>query len=866
MVSSYNVPMLPSDKLTAHFRIPAPTLAGLKRLKIETCRDLLYHFPSRYGTPGAEKSIGALVAGDYATVYGKVLSSETKKAYHRKIPMAEVVIEDDTGRLRATWFHQAYLAKKVRVDSVVRMTGTVTASKSGMLYMANPEFDEVASLPHGGGDRLFDTTALSMLPVYPERQGVTTLWLQHHIKRLLAERVHETIEDPLTQDLLDKYHLPSLANALIYIHAPQSEKDAEVARKRFAFEEVFLLQLERLALRKAFQSEPAYTIPVHKAALREFESRFPFPLTGAQERAIAAIADDFGRGQPMLRLLEGDVGSGKTAVAAASAFAVIAGNTKRKANELLQVAYMSPTEILATQHFFSFIKYFEHLNVPIALLTGSQCLKYPSKLSTEPTSISRPQLIKWIANGEIPILFGTHTLIQKKVVFKNLAYVIIDEQHRFGIEQRKALHRGKSRIGRGLDADTLKTPGLLHEDLTYKVRGALFAVYNRLGGGHKELIYQRALAEELSELKIPHKREQSISILYNDKKIGTYQPDFIVDDKVVLELKALPFLGTQPKQQLWYYLKSSPFELGLLANFSGKELEIKRVVYEKARQKESASNPRQSALVPHLLSMTATPIPRTLALTVHGDLDLTLLDELPAGRKTIETTIVGPQKRKTVYEAMRARLAEGRQAFVICPRIYEPDPDKEMALEAKSVTAEAARLARDVFPEYKVAILHGKASPAEKERVMDEFLAHKADILVATSVVEVGVNVPNATVILIEGAEHFGLAQLHQLRGRVQRSSHQPYCYLATETTSQKSLERLRALEGTTSGFTLAEADLALRGAGELVGGKQWGVSDIAMDALKNLKLVEAARKEAQAIVEKQDGIQKHRPRPVHLE
>ena len=707
--------MLPSDKLTDYFRIPAPTLAGLRKLKIETCRDLLYHFPSRYGVPGVVKSIAALMAGDYATVYGKVLSSETKKAWRRKIPMAEVVIEDDTGRLRATWFHQAYLAKKVRVGAIVRMTGTVSG-KFGNLYIANPEFEEVASLPHGGDDRLFDTSNLALLPVYPERRGVSSLWFQHHIKRLLLERVHEVIEDPLSGELLARYHLPSLATALVFIHAPQNEKDAQTARKRFAFEEVFLLQLERLSLREQYQEQPAYSIANAAHELANFTKRFPFPLTSAQERAIADILADFGRGFPMLRLLEGDVGSGKTAVAVASVFAVIAGNGKRKASELLQVAYMSPTEILATQHFQSFIKYFEHLNVPIALLTGSQCLKFPSKLSGGPTTISKAQLKKWVANGEIPILFGTHTLIQKSVQFKNLAYVIIDEQHRLGIEQRATLAR------------------------------------------------------------------------------------------------------------------------------------------------------KGKVCVPHVLSMSATPIPRTLALTVHGDLDLTLLDELPPGRKQIETSIVGPQKRKQVYEAMRARLGEGRQAFVICPRIFEPDPDKELALEAKSVVAEAARLAKDVFPEFRVAMLHGKATPKEKGRVMDEFLQHKGDILVATSVVEVGVNIPNATVILIEGAERFGLAQLHQLRGRVQRSSYQPYCYLATETTSQKSLERLRALEGSANGFALAEADLSLRGAGELIGGKQWGVSDIAMDALKNLKLVEAARKEAQAIIAARAGTKLHHNRLVHME
>ncbi|PIR46309.1 MAG: ATP-dependent DNA helicase RecG [Candidatus Vogelbacteria bacterium CG10_big_fil_rev_8_21_14_0_10_45_14] len=711
--------MNPADKLTAHFRIPPPVLSALTKLKIETVGELLYYFPSKYGAQGATKSINALTHGDFATVYGRIISSETKKAWKKNIPMAEVVIEDDTGRLRATWFHQAYLAKKLRMGSIVRMSGTVGGKQANALYMANPEFEEVPSLPEGGGDRLFDTAALALTPMYPERRGISSLWIQHHIKRILQTGVQERMDDPIAKDVLVRYHLPSLANAVLYIHMPRNEREAEAARKRFAFEEVYFLQIERLRLRENYRSESAWNIIADKKELSEFEERFTFPLTSAQKRAVLDIESDLKETHPMLRLLEGDVGSGKTAVAAMSAFAVVSSNASRKASETLQVAYMSPTEILATQHFHSFIKYFKHLDIPIALLTGSLALKYPSKtISGSPTSVPRPQLLKWIEEGVIPIVFGTHALIQKKVIFKNLAYVIIDEQHRFGIEQRGKLAR----------------------------KGAI--------------------------------------------------------------------------------------------------------------------------QMPHLLSMTATPIPRTLALTIHGDLDITLLDELPQGRKKIETKIVSPNMRAAVYEAIRTELRKDRQAFVICPRVFEPDPDKEDALIAKSVTAEAIRLKDNIFPEYRIASLHGKATPKEKEETMRKFLEHETDILVATSVVEVGVNVPNATVILIEGAERFGLAQLHQLRGRVQRSEHPPFCYLATETSSKKSMERLRALVSAKNGFELAEMDLSLRGAGELAGGKQWGVSDIAMDAIKNLRLVEAARKEAIEYVKQlpSSKSEKTKRKLVHME
>lgn len=363
-----------------------------------------------------------------------------------------------------------------------------------------------------------------------------------------------------------------------------------------------------------------------------------------------------------------------------------------------------------------------------AFLTGSGCYKFPSKVDRRGyTNISRPQLLKWVANGEIPILIGTHALIQKSVKWKNLAYAIIDEQHRFGTNQRGKLVQ------------------------------------------------------------------------------------------------------------------------------------------------------KNTGQAPHLLSMTATPIPRTLALTIYGDLDLSLLDELPAGRKEIITKIVPPSEaeRQKVYEDLRQQLAAGRQAYVICPRINEPDPSKASALQAKSAKAEQMRLQEKIFPEYKIALVHSKLKPADKEQVMSEFAQGKTNILVATSVVEVGVNVPNATSIIIEGAERFGLAQLHQLRGRVFRSSHQAYCYLFTETKSETSIKRLQALTQAKNGFELAELDLALRGAGLLAGDKQWGISDLGMEAIKNINLVSAARDSAQAIIKSDPDFAKHpaiakvlagRTRTLHFE
>jgi ATP-dependent DNA helicase RecG len=494
--------------------------------------------------------------------------------------------------------------------------------------------------------------------------------------------------------------LPTLKTALMWIHLPRKEQEAEVARKRFAFEEVFFIQLRKQRDRMLMEKNPAFMIDKDITDLEKFTSRFPFKETEAQDKAINDIIADFKEGHPMSRLLEGDVGSGKTAVAATTAYAVVTTRPKDQTFGALQVAYMCPTEILAKQHFESFIKYFYHLGISIGLITSSGCKKFPSKVNpTGWTDISRSQLLKWTANGEIPILIGTHSLIQESVKFKHLGYVIIDEQHRFGTIQRQKLARKHDKM-------------------------------------------------------------------------------------------------------------------------------------------------------PHLLSMTATPIPRTLALTIYGDLDLSLLDQMPMGRKPIITDIIPPTKREETYEKIREELKAGRQLYVICPRIDEPDPTKEMALNAKSVTEEAKRLKKEVFQEYEIGILHGKMKPQEKDDVMEDFASGKIDILVATSVVEVGVNVPNATIIIIEGAERFGLSQLHQLRGRVIRSNHQAYCYVFSDTKSKPSMDRLKALKSAKNGFELSEYDLQLRGTGELYGRKQWGISDLAMEAIKNIKMVEAARAEARALLE----------------
>lgn len=714
--------MHPTDLLTDHFRIDTAHQKALKRLRIATVEDLLYHLPARYEDISDIQSVAGLEKGAEAVVYGQLSGLKSRKAWKSKKPIAEGFIEDGSAKIKIMWFNQPYLAKMYSDGMYVKVAGKVTGSEA-KLYIANPEVEKLDALPVDRHDSIFKGTDAAaedtIYPVYRETKGVTSKWFYHTVLKCFERGVLENLRDPIPETVLKRYKLPELTLALQYIHAPKKAEYAAAARKRFAFEEVFYIQVQKALERAAVSVATTYQFKTTKKHLKEFTDRFPFTLTKAQNEAIEAILKDFNGKHAMSRLLEGDVGSGKTAVAATTAYAVATsrppeGHGKKIEFGALQTAYMAPTEILAKQHFESFIEYFHHLPIQVGLITGSGCMKFPSKVDpTKPTKISKAQLLKWVKNGEIPILIGTHALIYKSVEFKHLAHVIIDEQHRFGTNQRKALAKKDARM-------------------------------------------------------------------------------------------------------------------------------------------------------PHLLSMTATPIPRTLALTIYGDLDITLLDEMPAGRKPVITKVIGPGQSIEMYEHVRSELAAGRQTYVICPRIDEPDPDKEAALRMKSVKAEAKRLKEKEFQDYTVDILHGKMTPAEKDTVMAKFATGDIDVLVATSVVEVGVNVPNATNIIIEGAERFGLSQLHQLRGRVIRGTHQPYCFAVTDSKNDKTTDRLKALSTAKNGFELAEYDLQFRGSGELYGAKQSGLSDLGMEAIKNLKLVEAARNEARTLVETHPDIQKDFPLIAH--
>ncbi len=712
-----------SEKIEKCFRITPEQKKALGRLRITTISDLLYHFPVRYSDMSSVTSISSAKSGSLVTLYGKLSKLETKKGFKTKVPMSTGILEDFSGeKIKIIWMHQAYLAKMFHDGDTVKLTGKISDGKYGK-SLINPEIERAPDMPIDVHHSLFEEVSNSPsfrggrevfgYPVYPETRGITSKWIYHAIQKILKEKAHEHLIDPIPELLLKKYKLPKITTALIWIHSPEKQEHADVAKKRFAFEEIFLIQLHRQHIRAEYNELFSYRLKINPDDIADFINRFPFQPTKSQQSAIDTILKDFQMDKPMSRLIEGDVGSGKTFVAATVAYATIKNRPAGQEFGNLQVAYMAPTEVLATQLFENFIEYFKHTGISIGLITGSGCRKFPTKIASAQkpwTEISRTQLLKWIKNGEIPIVIGTHALIQKSVEFEDLGLVIIDEQHRFGTNQRMKLAKKE---------------------------------------GH----------------------------------------------------------------------------------------------------------------APHYLSMTATPIPRTLALTLYGDLDLTVIDQMPNGRKPVITEIVAnvEEKRNTAYEKIKHELNRGRQAYVICPRIDEPDPETEQKLNLKSVTAEAKRLGETIFKNYRIGIMHSKMTPAKKDIVMKQFANHDIDILISTSVVEVGVNVPNATNIIIEGAERFGLAQLHQLRGRVIRGNHQAYCYLFADAKSQKTTDRLKAFVQAKNGFELAELDLAQRGSGDLAGLKQWGITDIGMDAIKNIKMVEFARNEARDIIA-HDPLLEHYP------
>ncbi len=741
-----------SSPLAKISNIQARFIPKLKRLGIETVRDLLYHFPVRYEDFSQIYKIGELIPNQEATVQGEVAEVSGRGAWRRHLYIVEALISDDSGSIRAVWFNQPYIKNILAPGRRANFSGKISVDNKGVLYLSNPTYELVKE-----HERYHAIHTGRIVPIYPETRGLTSKGIRYLIEPLLNE-VHA--EEPIPDEIRVSEGFPEINGGLRTIHFPRDIADALAAKKRFAFENLLLLQLRNIRERAALARERAPAIPAEIPRVKEDMAALPFALTNSQKRALWEILQDIAKPHPMNRLLQGDVGSGKTVLAVLAALAA--------ARAGFQTAFMAPTEILARQHYRTFTALFPGFGGGAALLTGSEArASYGHGMETE---MGKMKLKRDIGNGKIVIAFGTHALIARSrsqgakggLVFPNLALVVVDEQHRFGVRQRAAL----------------------------------------LGGN-------------------------------------------------------------------------------------------------------------RDSIIPHFLSMSATPIPRTLSLTVFGDLDLSLITELPKNRKLIITKIVAPENRQKAYGFIRGEVRKGRQVFVICPRIETTNNHEFRQLadtnstnireirgsirdisvaEMKNVTEEYEKLSKKIFPDLRVAMLHGRMpasvkTPTDakalvgksagklahggkptKEKVMGDFADGKIDILVATSVVEVGVDVPNASLMMIEGAERFGLAQLYQFRGRVGRGAHQSYCFLFTEAKGAAATERLRAVEKAKNGFELAERDLALRGPGEFMGKMQSGMPDIAMKAIQNPELVKRAREAAVAILERDPTLAAHPVLSARLE
>jgi len=687
----------------------------LKKLGIKTIQDFLFHFPHRYEDFSNLVKISEAKVGERVCAQGKILEIKNTRTWKKRMILTQAILKDDSGSIKVVWFNQPYLINVLKEGNFVCLAGKVISDKYG-LYLSSPAYEKINLEPktYNLTPDLIHTGRL--VPVYPETEGLSSRWLRFILRPILVQ-LKDKIEDPLPEMVRGKNNLLPLNKAIWQIHFPDSLKLAKKAKERFSFEELFLIELYVLKERLTLKRKRAIPIPLNLKVVQEFVKSLPFELTSAQKKSGWQILKDLEKPRPMNRLLQGDVGSGKTVVAMMAVLNVVKGG--------FQVALMAPTEILAKQHFKTFGQFFKKFNLKIGLLTSEDC-------KIEKQKVSKKEVLEEIKNSKIDILIGTHSLIQENVKFGNLALVILDEQHRFGIEQRAKLAAGK--------------------------------------------------------------------------------------------------INTKRK-------------------------------------------------IPHLLSMTATPIPRTLALTLYGDLDLSLLNELPKGRKKIITKIIQLQKRKEAYDFIRNEIKKGKQVFVICPRIEAQNSRlKSQSLtwaEVKAVKEEYEKLSKIIFPDLRVGMLHGRMKTEEKEKIMNNFKNGGIDILVSTSVVEVGIDIPNATLMMIEGAEKFGLAQLHQFRGRVGRGGDQSFCFLFTDSPARKTSQRLKALLTSENGFELAEKDLKIRGPGEIFGKKQWGIPDLAMDSLKDVFLVEKTRNSAKEILEKnpelkdypllKEKIEKFR-KTIHLE
>lgn len=665
---STNTEILKKDVTSLH-HIAEKLKPTLKKMGILTINDLLWYFPFRYDDLSKINKVENLTEDSICTVEVIIDKIKTYRSWRKKLIITEINAHDDTGQIKAVFFGQKFVGKILKAGDKIYLSGKAK-KKEKLWEMQSPGYEKSKDNP---------LHSARLVPIYHLSQRITQKQIRFLMDKALEFSNYN--DDPLPVDILNKEKYPWLQESLHEIHFPENEKKLKQATERLKFQELFYLQCKYQLPKQDYQTQSSYQIKTTQEFLLKQLSSLPFKLTKDQSTSLSEILADISKKSPMNRLLEGDVGSGKTIVAILSAICTCSQD--------MQVAFMAPTEILAQQHFANVLKYLpSDLIDSTALFTKSYQQIGKSQIS------NKKDLTQKIKSGEIKLIIGTHSLIQDKINYKNLALVIIDEQHRFGVKQRQSLKNKNT-----------------------------------------------------------------------DKK------------------------------------------------------------------------------VPHLLSMTATPIPRTLSLTLYGDLDISLIKEKPGQRKATKTFLIPEKKRQDAYKFILEKIKNKQQAFVICPLIDESD-----VLGVKSVTQEYKKLNEEIFPDTKIEMLHGKLKPEEKKDIMDRFQANEFPIIVSTSVVEVGVDIPNATLMIIESSERFGLSQLHQFRGRIGRNDMENFCMLFVTEPTKLNTQRLKSLTKSNDGFELAELDLELRGAGEIFGTKQTGLMKLNIAKLSDTKLIKKAQKWAKII------------------
>ncbi|MCD6085593.1 ATP-dependent DNA helicase RecG [bacterium] len=645
-------------------------ISGLRKLGLLTVKDLLFYFPTKYKDFSKVKKISRLKIGEEVVIKGKIVKTELKKTPKKRRTIFEIIVDDGSGLIKGVWFGKLYLSKILKENQVIYLAGKTYFDKYGF-YFLEPIYEFESQLK---------IHLARIVPFYKETKGITSRYLRYLIQKILP--LARKIEEPLPKEILRKYHLPEKSQAISWLHQPKNFLQIKLAQKRFDFENLFLFQLLLTLKKRSLKKYLSPKIEIDKNFLNQILNSLPFKLTFDQTKALFEILSDFKKSYPSNRLLEGDVGSGKTIVALIASMVVL----KNK----YQVAVLVPTEILAYQHFQTAIKFFSNFNFNFGLLLSKNCRIFSGG---ESAKVKKESLKREIKEGEIDLVFGTHALLYEEVSFKSLGFVVIDEQHRFGVKQRKKL---------------------------------------------------------------------------------TYQKD----------------------------------------------------------------------VLPHFLSMTATPIPRTLALAVYADLDLSIIKQMPKKRKVI-TKIVAQEGRSKVYQFIKEEIKKGSKVFVVCPLIEE-----SKVLEAESVTKQYEKL-KKFFSEEILGVLYGKMKPEEKQNVIKNFIEGKIKILISTSVVEVGIDIPEANIMIIEGAQQFGLASLHQIRGRIGRGGKMGFCFLFCDKLTPSVKKRLKAIQEAKDGFELAKKDLEIRGPGEVLGKKQHGLPDRIMKVLNDPEILKLSKEGIDFILKK---------------